>query len=51
MRDLKNIGDSQITKMHKRRNKKHSASMFTMADLVFIGLCAFTSLYLAIRAY
>ena len=50
MRDLKNIGDSQITKMHKR-NKKHAMPMFTMADLIAIGLCVFTTLYLAIRAY
>ena len=28
MRDLKNIGDSQITKMHKRRNKP---DLFAMA--------------------
>jgi len=49
MRDLKNIGDSQITKTHKRRNKK--PSLVTMADLIVIGLCIFTALYVAVRAY
>ena len=48
MRDLKNIGDSQITKMQKCRDKP---SLVTMADLIAIGLCMFTTLYLAIRAY
>ena len=48
MRDLKNLGDSKITKMQKRRNRP---AVFTTADLVFIGLCAFTTLYLAVRAY
>lgn len=49
MKDLKNLGDSQITKTHKRRNKK--PALVTMADLIAIGLCMFTILYLAIRAY
>ena len=51
MKDYKNIGDSRITKMHKRRNKKHSTPTFTMADLIAIGLCVFTTLYIAVRAY
>ena len=49
MRDLKNLGDSQITKMHKRRNKK--PSLFTMADCCILGLCMLATLYLAVRAY
>ena len=49
MRDLKNIGDSQITKMQKCRNKKPAP--VTMADLIVIGLCMFTALYVAVRAY
>ena len=48
MRDLKNIGDSKITKMHKRRNKP---ALFTMAEWCILVLCAFTTLYLAIRVY
>ena len=48
MRDLKNLGDSRITTMHKRRNKP---ALFTMAEWCILGLCAFTTLYLAIRAY
>lgn len=48
MIDYKNIGDSQITKMQKRRNKP---AVLTMADLIAIGLCMFTALYVAVRAY
>ena len=48
MIDYKNIGDSQITKMHKRRNKP---ALFTMAEWCILGLCMFTALYVAVRAY
>ena len=48
MIDYKNIGDSQVTKAQKQRNR---LAMFTMAEWCILGLCAFTTLYMAIRAY